>query len=124
MNHAVFPPSVMIVSAQVHRIEACNESHAPGKEPRSGFGSGLAAGLWSGVGPCDPHEVQRLFPDQWKGYLRAHFRGIAQVVALFHVSERTARKWWNGEVDPGGHYVAIACRVHPETAPKMLFAAE
>lgn len=69
----------------------------------------------------DPFRIHHEFPDRWSAYIRAHFRGIAAVIAAFGVSERTARKWWDGENGANGGNVAVAVALHPETAPQMLF---
>jgi hypothetical protein len=72
----------------------------------------------------DPHQVQRAFPARWQGYIRANFRNLGHVQQVFGVSERAARKWWNGEGGVNGSYVAIAKKEHPIQAEQMLFAAE
>jgi hypothetical protein len=75
------------------------------------------------VGAMDPYRIHHEFPDRWSAYIRAHFRCISQVIAAFGVSERTARKWWDGSNGANGGNVAVAVALHPETAPQMLFAA-
>ena len=72
----------------------------------------------------DPYQVHRAFPSRWQAYIRANFRNIPHVAHVFNVSERTARKWWNGETGANGGHVAIAVNEHPVEAPAMLFAAE
>jgi len=72
----------------------------------------------------DPHRVHRDFPDRWCRYIRAHFTSLRHVCQVFDVSERTARKWWNGETGAVGGHVAVAVQEHPVEAPRMLFAAE
>ena len=72
----------------------------------------------------DPHAVHRDFPDRWQTYIRANYRHLGHVQQVFGVSERTARKWWNGETGANGGHVAIAVNEHPVSAPRMLFAAE
>ena len=72
----------------------------------------------------DPHRIHRDFPMRWQRYIRANFRGLGHVQQVFNVSERTARKWWNGETGANGGHVAIAVAEHPVQAPRMLFAAE
>ena len=72
----------------------------------------------------DPHAVHRDFPDRWQTYIRANYRHLGHVQQVFGVSERTARKWWNGETGANGGHVAIAVNEHPVAAPRMLFAAE
>jgi hypothetical protein len=72
----------------------------------------------------DPTRVQREFPDRWRAYIRSNFRNLNHVQQVFGVSERAARKWWNGESGANGGYVAIAMAEHPVAAQRMLFAAE
>lgn len=74
--------------------------------------------------PFDPHKVHREFPERWRAYVRAHYRDYRHVMQVFPVSERTARKWWDGETGANGGNVAVAILTHPTTAPAMLFAAE
>lgn len=72
----------------------------------------------------DPQKVHREFPERWRSYIRANFRNLRQIQEVFGVSERTARKWWDGETGANGGHVAIAVIEHPVEAPLMLFAAE
>lgn len=72
----------------------------------------------------DPHSVHRDFPARWQRYIRSNFHSLSQVQDVFAVSERTARKWWNGENGANGGHVAIAVAEHPVKAPIILFAAE
>lgn len=72
----------------------------------------------------DPHQVHREFPDRWQAYIRANYRNLMHVQQVFGVSERTSRKWWNGETGANGGHVAMAVNEHPVAAPRMLFAAE
>lgn len=73
--------------------------------------------------PLDPWSIARDFPDRWRAYLRAHFRNHTQVAAAFEVTERAARKWWEGDGACNGAKVVVALRLHPDTAPAMLLAA-
>lgn len=72
----------------------------------------------------DPAAVHRGFPDRWRAYVRANYRGVRHICQTFDVSERTARKWLEGETGAVGGHVAVAVQEHPEAAPRMLFAAE
>lgn len=74
------------------------------------------------VVPLEPYRILRDFPDQWQAYLRAHFASIADAALAFGVSERAARRWWDG-AGPRGAFVAIALQLHPESAPAYLLAA-
>jgi hypothetical protein len=69
----------------------------------------------------EPYRVLRDFSEQWQAYLRAHFSSIADVALAFGVSERAARRWWDG-AGPRGAFVAIALRLHPASAPAFLLA--
>lgn len=93
-----------------------------GRFPRAAHDDILRRGDF--VPPYNPHRVHREFPDRWQGYVRANYRGLGHVQQVFGVSERTARKWWNGETGANGGHVAIAMREHPVQAQQMLFAAE
>lgn len=72
----------------------------------------------------DPNAVHRKFPARWKAYIRAHYSDLRQVTKAFGVSERTARKWWNGETGANGGHVAVAVMLHPVQTQQFLFAAE
>lgn len=72
----------------------------------------------------NPHQVHTEFPDRWQAYIRANYRNLNHVCQVFGVSERAARKWWNGESGANGGYVGIAMQEHPVAAHRMLFAAE
>jgi len=67
----------------------------------------------------EPYRVLRDFGVQWQAYLRAHFASITDAALAFGVTERAARRWWDGS-GPRGAFVAIALRMHPETAPGYL----
>ncbi len=72
----------------------------------------------------DPQQIHTQFPARWQVYIRNNYRNLAHIQQVFNVSERTARKWWNGETGANGGHVAIAVCQHPVAAPRMLFAAE
>ncbi|MAY85563.1 MAG: hypothetical protein CML02_02385 [Pseudooceanicola sp.] len=75
--------------------------------------------------PLDPYAEYVEFPDRWRAYLVAHFgTDVERVAEAFHVSRRAAGKWLTGQGGCKGGAVAIAVQLHPETAPKMLWAAE
>tara|TARA_R110002020_G_scaffold474099_3_gene704523 strand:- start:176 stop:502 length:327 start_codon:yes stop_codon:yes gene_type:complete len=69
----------------------------------------------------EPYRVLRDFGGQWQAYLRAHFASINDAALAFGVTERAARRWWDG-AGPRGAFVAIALRMHPETAAAYLLA--
>ena len=69
----------------------------------------------------EPYRVLRDFGGQWQAYLRAHFASITDAALAFGVTERAARRWWDG-AGPRGAFVAIALRMHPETAAAYLLA--
>lgn len=80
-------------------------------------------GRGGGMPGFEPRRVHEEFPDRWRAYVRANYRNLGHVQQVFAVSERTARKWWNGETGANGGHVAIAVNEHPVAAPRMLFAA-
>ncbi|QFT81187.1 hypothetical protein FIU89_11255 [Roseovarius sp. THAF27] len=99
--------------------------HGSGQMFRNGQNSEFWSEHKSGpVAVFDPHQVHREFPERWSRFIRSHYSDLRHVQDRFHVSERTARKWWKGESGAGGGYVAIAVNDHPLAAPRMLFAAE
>ncbi|MBB3995286.1 hypothetical protein GGR95_002941 [Sulfitobacter undariae] len=69
----------------------------------------------------EPYRVLRDFAGQWQAYLHAHFDCINDAALAFGVTERAARRWWDG-AGPRGAFVAIALRLHPESAPAFLLA--
>lgn len=71
--------------------------------------------------PFDPWETAHEFPDRWRAYLHAHFRNHMVVSKMFNVSERAARKWWDGDGACRGDKVAMAIAMHPADAAEMLF---
>lgn len=89
---------------------------APGKS--SGEFSALIAGR-----PCDPRAFQRVYPDRWHQFLRAHFRSATEIACFFDVDERTARLWLEGSTAPRGWVVSFAVMAIPSAAPFLLEAA-
>ena len=69
----------------------------------------------------EPYEIHRQFPARWQAYIVANYRDLQHVQQAFHVSERAARKWWNGDTGCVGGHVAVAVIEHPVEAPRMLF---
>lgn len=69
----------------------------------------------------DPYAEARHFPDRWRAYLHAHFRNHMQVAVAFDVSERAARKWWQGEGACNGAKVSVAIGLHGAEAARILF---
>jgi hypothetical protein len=122
MQHvSAFDPAFVIRLGSV----AVRVSVAENASLENGQSSGFLAGQKSGAARMvDPFQVRADFPEMWARYIRANFRSVAAVVAAFEVSERTARKWWEGETGAHGGHVAVACRMHPVAAPAMLFDAE
>lgn len=80
-----------------------------------------SSGIFSGH-RCDPRAFQRIYPDRWHGFLKAHFRNSVEVAAFFDVNAKTARLWWEGSTGPQGWTVDFAHRVFPE-ARKWMEAA-
>lgn len=56
----------------------------------------------------EPHRFRAKFPDQWSGFLRAHFRNAEEVAVTFDVTYQTARNWLEGSHRPSGDNVALA----------------
>ncbi len=71
----------------------------------------------------DPDDFARKFPAKWQAFLRAHFRNPVHVAYTFGVTDRAARKWWDGDGGPHGAKVAQAQVMYPAET-QMLFAAE
>jgi hypothetical protein len=71
----------------------------------------------------DPDGFARAFPAKWQAFLHAHFRNSIHVADTFGVTDRAARKWWDGIGGPNGAKVAQAHLMYPAEA-QMLFAAE
>lgn len=69
----------------------------------------------------DPWAVSHDWPDKWRAYLHEHFRSHMAVAQAFQVSERAARKWWEGDGSCRADKAAVAMALHPDTAPQMLF---
>ncbi len=111
-----FPPAVVV---HVH-----GSPYGESSAKHVGHLSGETSGAPTPVAPLDPYQVHRDFPERWRGYLHANFRSHCDVQQAFQVSEKTARNWWTGATGANGGHVAVAVRIHPHTAPQMLFAAE
>jgi len=112
--------SASISGGAVHPVYASAQMSAP--FPHDAHAQLLGRSV--PVGGYNPHDVHKSFPARWCVYIKANFRNLLHVQQVFAVSERTARKWWNGEGGANGGYVAIAVREHPVAATQMLFAAE
>lgn len=89
-----------------------------GGPKRSGRSSEPLSGQ---VVQLEPYRVLRDFGGQWQDYLRAHFASINDAALAFGVTERAARRWWDG-AGPRGAFVAIALRMHPDTAAAYLLS--
>ena len=72
----------------------------------------------------EPDRIAYFFAERWGAYIRANYRNLAHVCRVFGVSERAARKWWNGEGGAHGVNVAVASAEHPDQMPHFLYAAE
>lgn len=72
---------------------------------------------------ADPRSFQRLYPDRWHGFLKAHFRNSVEVAAFFDVTEKTARLWMEGCNAPRGWAVAYAVTRLPSAAKYLLAEA-
>lgn len=102
---------------------SASPSVAPSLTPdESGVSSGAYSDIFSGR-PCDPRAFQRVYPDRWHGFLKAHFRNSVEVAAFFDVNEKTARLWLEGCNAPRGWAVAYAVTRLPSAAKYLLEAA-
>jgi hypothetical protein len=81
-----------------------------------------SSGIYSGR-PCDPRAFQRVYPDRWHSFLKAHFRNSVEVAAFFDVNEKTARLWLEGCNAPRGWAVAYAVTRLPSAAKYLLEVA-
>lgn len=68
----------------------------------------------------DPYAMQRAFPERWQTYLHENFRDIGHVCRAFNVTDKAARRWWNGEGGANGAYTMIAMALHPVQARRVL----
>lgn len=84
--------------------------------------SDKSSGTFSGR-RCDPRAFQRVYPDRWHGFLKAHFRNSVEVAAFFDVNEKTARLWLEGCNAPRGWAVAYAVTRLPSAAKYLLEVA-
>jgi hypothetical protein len=105
---------------------------APSPKPLGGSLAGKKGGHLSVVGGTDlvvpPSGFDvlafaRAFPARWQGFLRLHYRDHVHVAFVYRVSERAARKWWDGDGGPRGDKVAQAMIMHGEAARVALLAA-
>ena len=74
--------------------------------------------------PFDPDRFRALFPDRWRAFLHAHHRSIKEVAAFYNVTDKAARKWWDGVGGPQGDKVALAAMTNPEGFKKYLVGRE
>lgn len=99
-------------------VDLLSADHAPASADMS---SGECSDIFSGR-PCDPRAFQRLYPDRWHDFLKAHFRNSVEVAAFFDVNEKTARLWLEGCNAPRGWAVAYAVTRLPSAAKYLLEA--
>lgn len=75
-------------------------------------------------GSLDPYQAHIEWPSLWAEFLRRAFAGpmMSERIALaFQVSERTARKWLNGQGGCNGRHVRVAVDLDREAAMQTLF---
>lgn len=77
----------------------------------------------SGGCPVDLDARLRMFPDLWPQFLRAHFRSATEVAVFFDITERAARKWWEGDATPRGAQIIRLEAVRPGSIQYFLRAA-
>ena len=73
--------------------------------------------------PFDLHRYRVVFPDRWMEFLHGHFRDPVHVAFMFGVSERAARKWWEGVGAPRAEFALAACKHIPGAAEFLMEAA-
>lgn len=62
----------------------------------------------------DAHAARCAFAARWTRFLHDNWRNHVQVAAVFSVSEKTARQWWEGVTAPQGwavDYVSTVLRM-------------
>jgi hypothetical protein len=114
-----------------HRsISPCADPATAGGGVSSGNGVGAAVeskGVKSAgqlfAQPFDLHHYRVVFPDRWMAFLHAHFRDHVHVAFVFGVSERAARKWWEGLGAPRAEFALAACKHIPGAAEYLMEAA-
>lgn len=124
------------VSGPAASHSAASDSAAARVSPGACGGAGVGSAVGSGAGPvagglagllagrpCDPRGFQRLYPDRWAAFLRAHFRSSVEIAVFFDVDEKTARVWSEGVTGPRGWAVSYALVAVPGAAPFLLDAA-
>ena len=90
-------------------------------QPSAGDAAASLELLFGGArGAYDPYVAAREAPVLWQRYLHAHFNSHQDVARAFWVSDACARKWWAGTSGAKHDKVMVACKLHPDTAPKML----
>ena len=63
--------------------------------------------------PVDLHGIRRRLPEQWAGFLRAHFQNAAHIAAFFDVDHKTARDWLHGKHGVNGAPLLMLIRENP-----------
>lgn len=76
--------------------------------------------LFRTAGVVDPFRIASETPGRWRAYLHATYRTHADVQRVFEVSERTARKWWEGEMGCRAQHLIVALRTDPDNAWQMM----
>lgn len=84
--------------------------------------SGLALHPARPLSPVtDPLRFAAVNPDLWMQFLHATCRNIGEAAVKYGVTERAARKWWEGDGACRLDKVQIAMRVDRRAALDMLF---
>lgn len=74
----------------------------------------VSVGKSGGVIPVqfpDARAWRAAFQHNWTEYLHANYQNHVLVAAVFYVSEKTARQWWEGVTAPQGWAVDYATQV-------------
>ncbi len=77
---------------------------------------GVSFGELSGGLPFDMMRFRAVFPDRWRGFLRAHFQNPVHVAYFYSIDEKTARNWWEGLSGPSGAFVVATFKAFPAAA--------
>lgn len=65
---------------------------------------------------CDPQDIRRRHPENWRDFLHAHYPTVMAVKYAFGVDYNTAKHWWHGTNAPQGWAVEFALKAVPGAA--------
>lgn len=111
-------PTIALVVSEVLCSQEPANTDAPEQSSRS-----LSGLSFQCARPADPIRFGTVFPDRWMAFLRAHHGSVEEVAVFYGVTDRAARKWWNGVGGPRGDKVAMAVMSNPAGAARYLMGA-